>query len=414
MYYGIHFGGYPAQPQLHNNKVASYPFPDQIYAPEDFTRGCEGDWPQTNGQLWRRLYIRGVEEFVERLHGYRPGGYHPVHLHDRLHDGWYRVIHKLGYGGYSTVWLCRDTSSDTPKYVAVKILVASESERECRELLVNRLKAEAIEKNPGGEHICLPLDQFDVHGPNGTHICLVYPETVDKIQQDVSRQVVEALSALHNRGTRHGDFRPSNILLRLDGLDGLDEEEIFDLFGEPESTHVARQPLPTKFGIPMDYRAPEMILDGSASTTADLWSLGCTLFEIRTGQRLFSISTLLGRDKGQYLTEVALLIGRPSDPWWTSWDYRDRIFETSKDPDCRTVKVRPGALDPRTPDPRSIREKLATCHHCTWSECAHELHQLVPEVETKLLADLLGKLLRYEPGERLAAQDVLKHDWFKI
>ena len=42
--------------------------------------------------------------------GYVPGGYHPVHIGDIYHER-YRVIHKLGYGAYSTVWLTRDLSA---------------------------------------------------------------------------------------------------------------------------------------------------------------------------------------------------------------------------------------------------------------------------------------------------------------
>jgi serine/threonine protein kinase len=56
-------------------------------------------------------------------------------------DGRYRVIHKLGHGGFSTVWLCQDTHHETLKYVAVKVLVASESDADCRELfMAERLK----------------------------------------------------------------------------------------------------------------------------------------------------------------------------------------------------------------------------------------------------------------------------------
>lgn len=45
---------------------------------------------------------------AEPLHRYRPGGYHPVHLGDVLKDGRYKILHKLGFGGYSTVWVARD------------------------------------------------------------------------------------------------------------------------------------------------------------------------------------------------------------------------------------------------------------------------------------------------------------------
>lgn len=44
----------------------------------------------------------------EKLESYRPGGYHPVTLGDTFKDDRYEVVHKLGWGGFSTVWLARD------------------------------------------------------------------------------------------------------------------------------------------------------------------------------------------------------------------------------------------------------------------------------------------------------------------
>ena len=46
---------------------------------------------------------------AEPLERYRKGGYHPTHLGDRFKDGRYKIMHKLGWGGYATVWLARDS-----------------------------------------------------------------------------------------------------------------------------------------------------------------------------------------------------------------------------------------------------------------------------------------------------------------
>lgn len=51
----------------------------------------------------------------ENMSKYRPGGFHPIRLGDTLQDGRYKIYHKLGWGGFSTVWLARDN-----KYTAAQ------------------------------------------------------------------------------------------------------------------------------------------------------------------------------------------------------------------------------------------------------------------------------------------------------
>lgn len=45
---------------------------------------------------------------AEPLALYRRGGYHPVHLGDRLQEDRYVIVHKLGWGLDGTTWLARD------------------------------------------------------------------------------------------------------------------------------------------------------------------------------------------------------------------------------------------------------------------------------------------------------------------
>ena len=45
---------------------------------------------------------------LEDVRRYTEGGYHPTHLGDVMKDGRYHIMHKLGFGSYSTVWLAKD------------------------------------------------------------------------------------------------------------------------------------------------------------------------------------------------------------------------------------------------------------------------------------------------------------------
>ena len=73
-----------------------------------------------------RLALEGPPFGLEFVYDYEPGGHHPVHLGDLL-DYRYKAIHKLGSGGYATVWLCLDISSPDAQYVAIKIIAAEGS-----------------------------------------------------------------------------------------------------------------------------------------------------------------------------------------------------------------------------------------------------------------------------------------------
>lgn len=177
-----------------------------------------GDFPPDNGL---RLELAPFK--LEHLQDYEPGGHHPVHLGGSLgDDGRYVVVHKLGHGGFANVWLCRDTRAQpTARYVALKILMAEVSVEDCSELRVMELKAwrdAESASSRGAEYVCLPLDEFDINGPNGTHYCFVYPvlgpkaslglcrspEDTDLVLRSVCLKVAEAVAFLHAHGICHG------------------------------------------------------------------------------------------------------------------------------------------------------------------------------------------------------------------
>ncbi|KAG6261700.1 hypothetical protein E4U48_007608 [Claviceps purpurea] len=191
-------------------------------------------------------------EGIENIRGYRFGNYLPVHIDDRLNKR-YRVVHKLGSGTFSTVWL--DIDEKTTKYVAIKVGTTDASRSEID--IVSQVTQSPAMTNLRPDQRLFPtvLDRFEIIGPNGTHPCLVtlparcsLRDSQDAgsfhfFQLDVARsfaaQLVIALSIVHERGFAHGDLHLGNIFLQLpSSLDGLSVDQLYARYGEPEKEPV--------------------------------------------------------------------------------------------------------------------------------------------------------------------------------
>lgn len=150
---------------------------------------------------------------VERLDLYEPGGYHPVLIDDVLHNR-YRIVDKLGFGGYSTIWLARDEIAK--RYVAVKIGISDPPlPRREQEILRSLHDSYSTSQKPAA----LPtiLDSFDVRGPNGIHPCYTLNPAQGNLREAsfsrlfpiqvaraLSANLVTAVAAVHSRGFVHG------------------------------------------------------------------------------------------------------------------------------------------------------------------------------------------------------------------
>jgi hypothetical protein len=68
---------------------------------------------------------------IECVEEYRPlpGGFHPISIGDKSSGGRYKVIHKLGFGGFSTVWLACDREREPGTLVTLKAMVADASSK---------------------------------------------------------------------------------------------------------------------------------------------------------------------------------------------------------------------------------------------------------------------------------------------
>ena len=190
-------------------------------------------------------------------------------------------------------------------------------------------------------------------------------------------------------------------------------------FGESfEASHP-----PKDLGIPGPYRAPELMLDHKTGYGSDLCALGCTIFETRTGRKLFDA---FDDEDDVYLDEMVRVLGVMPEPWWsTTWHFRKQVFEDHADDSGKAILIRSHEKEePRrdnvTVHPsvaegsRSLLDKLAPGVWYLDSDVPYaECHREIIQREKELLADLLGSLLKFDPEGRLSAEEVLKHEWLR-
>src|SRR6476660_9714763 len=204
----------------------------------------------------------------------------------------YRLEALIGRGGMGVVYRARDLALD--RDVALKLLAPHLAEDlSFRERFLTESRVAASLEHPN----VVPIhDAGEIDGQLYIVMRLVEGSDLKAVLRKgpleparavrVLEQIAGALDAAHARGLVHRDVKPSNVLL--------DEREHAYLadFGLSRYLGDAALPLgPAKSLGTADYVAPEQIRGEEANGRADLYSLGCLLYECVTGKPPFARSS---------------------------------------------------------------------------------------------------------------------------
>ncbi|KKK14984.1 hypothetical protein P175DRAFT_0554466 [Aspergillus ochraceoroseus IBT 24754] len=319
-----------------------------------------------------------IEE--ETLPHYKPAHYYPVTIGDVYHTR-YEVAGKLGYGAYSTSWLCRDLQVNNYTVLKVSTCLPDYPTATDHELRVYEHLAKLDSLHPGQSLIRELYDAFDLQGPGGTHRCLVLqpmnmtllemmrmnPRPFDlPLLKMTVRRLLLALDFLHAEAeVIHTDLKTDNLMLSLE-----DNSMLADFATAESKTPSPRKLIsqsriiyssrkfrrPTRgrnYGLPVlcdfgearigktqesgpfiqphIYRAPEVIFEMPWGSAIDIWNLAGLIWDMFEGQHLFGdiFHSRGGHDPFKHLALMVALIGPPPAEFVQRSETTEQCFDSS-------------------------------------------------------------------------------------
>ncbi|KAF4092842.1 hypothetical protein AMELA_G00025730 [Ameiurus melas] len=290
----------------------------------------------------------------------------------------YEVLEKLGKGSFGQVFKCLDHK--TNEMVAVKIIQDMRTYRKEVEILKYLRKKDRNDSY----NIVFMKTHFYFRGC----LCIVFEllgPTLRELKRSlrfskadvrhIAKDVVKCLTLLEKEKIIHGDLKPRNIMQREKGQ-GI---KLIDFGGSSFEQMNQFLGAYTPF-----YCPPEVIMNHQSTTAIDMWSLGCILAELHTGQYLFH-----GVDGYDQIALIMEVLGMPpiefvqkESTWDFFYDHKGRYRTVI---DSKGRKINPGSKD---------------------------LQGILHTNDLQFL-DFIQRCLTWNPEQRLTPTEAMKHPWLQ-
>lgn len=197
----------------------------------------------------------------------------------------FRIVSVLGKGGMGIVYKAYDTKLD--RYVAIKMLSSSALDKG---RFVERFKREAKNQAKLSHPNIVAVYGF-IEYSNLLGIIMEYVEgeSLEKVidkqgrfnLQDVVyifKQLLQGMGYAHTKGFVHRDIKPSNIILNKEGVTKIMDFGISKSLFDNSMTKTG-----SKIGT-VYYMSPEQIKGQDVTNRSDIYSIGCTIYEMIVGE----------------------------------------------------------------------------------------------------------------------------------
>jgi dual-specificity kinase len=316
----------------------------------------------------------------------------------------YKIINKIGEGVYSRVYKCTDT---TGKVYAMKIYNKDDFFESS-----GKKEIEFLKQLNGHHYFPQLYDSFNIDGK--IHIIQDYlsGNLEDKLThhtysvyalKKISKDVLLGLQQLNrpDRPIIHGDLKPDNLMMSGNDVKIIDFSNAFYLdkydrkrWGILKTFYSFFKDSEIPYIQAIPYRSPEIILETDLVEKVDIWSLGCILVELFTGNILFDFDT--NQDK-LHMEAIFNMLGEDYGiTEYVRYDVMEYFFEMNSYYDFyfkKSYKVSPNrTLDSilRENNIRKGKEDLSD------------------------FTDFLKCMLVINPIDRWTVDELLEHDYLKV
>lgn len=337
----------------------------------------------------------------------------------------YAIASELDDGHFSKVYAARrlaeaetcDASKRGKRQeeVAIKVVRSGETYTQQGEDEIEFLRHA---RRCGCRYILRILDNFKIKKRGNVHLCIVMEKMqstlFDFIERrsavlweikDIARSILRGLGELRGLEIIHTDLKPENILLsRIPAPSAYRskaparEKYIVKIGDLGNSCY--RGGHFTDYIQTLPYRSPETILSLPYDCSTDVWSFGCIVYEMVTGENLFSPMAKRKHRRGapgenpyefteeeDHLALMAETLGPPPLEYIKQSKHFDRLFEST------------GEL-------RSIKDLAAVGLRRLLKQRTNARASDVAEI-----ADFLESALVYIPEKRPTPEELLRHKW---
>ncbi|KAG9138015.1 hypothetical protein Leryth_001279 [Lithospermum erythrorhizon] len=328
----------------------------------------------------------------------------------------YKIHGKMGEGTFGQVLECWDRQRK--EMVAIKIVRGVSKYREAAMIEIDMLQQ--LGKHDKGGNRCVQIQNwFDYRN----HICIVFeklgpslydflrknnyrPFPIDHVRE-IGRQLLECIAFMHDLHLIHTDLKPENILLVSPGYvkvpdykgSGRSPKDISYFKRVPKSSAIKVIDFGSTTRNKKDqmyivstrhYRAPEVILGLGWTYPCDIFSVGCIIVELCTGDSLFQTHEDL-----EHLAMMERVLGPLPQHMLNKADRNAGKF------------IRRNRLD--WPEGAASRDSIKTVYKLP--RLQNLIMQHVDHSAGDLI-NLLQGLLEYDPSDRLSASEALRHPFF--